>query len=152
MASFTKGGGARKPFGRNQILRSAKPGSFLEKSYTISTAAHPVEAVDSEADAKILYPGEAIAKITSGANTGKFGPRQVGATDGRETLANLVGISNDFFPTQLKERDVEAAVIYQGSLVQAWCTERDATGARVALPNATADALRGLKNLQILFD
>ena len=152
MASFTRGGGTRKPFGRNQIMRSAKPGSYLEKSYTISSAAHPVETVDNETDAKILYPGEAIAKITSGAEAGKFGVRQLGVSDGREDLANLVGVSNDFFPTQLQNRDVEAATLYQASLVQAWCTERDATGARVVMPNATADALRAKKNLQILFD
>lgn len=152
MASFTRGGGARKPFGRNQILRSAKPGSYLEKSYTVSSAAHPTETVDSETNAKILYVGEALAKITSGPEAGKVGVRQLGVTDGREDLANLVGVSNDFFPTQLKDRDVEAASLYQASLVQAWCTERDATGARVVLPNATADALRAKKNLQILFD
>lgn len=152
MASFTRGGGARKPFGRNQILRSAKAGSYLEKSYTISSAAHPTETIDSETDAKILYVGETLAKITSGPEAGKVGVRQLGVSDGREDLANVVGVSNDFFPTQLKDRDVEGAALYQASLVQAWCTERDATGARVVMPNATADALRAKKNLQILFD
>lgn len=153
MASFSRGGGARKPFGRNQIMRSAKPGSYLEKSYTVSSAAHPVEPeFDGETNAKILYIGETLAKITSGPEAGKVGVRQLGVTDGREDLANVVGVSNDFFPTQLQNRDVEAASLYQASLVQAWCTERDATGARVVMPNATADALRAKKNLQILFD
>ena len=155
MASFSKGSAAgRAPFGRNQILRSTKPGSYGEKPYTISggaSGAHPSETIDGEVE-KIIYPGEVIAKITSGPNSGKYGVRQLGATDGREDLANVVGICKDFFTTELLHRDVEAAVVYYGSLVQAWCSERDAAGARVALPNATADALRGKKNLQLLFD
>lgn len=152
MASFSRGGAARTPFGRNQILRSAQPGSYLTKGYTIASGSHPVQAIDNETDAKVLYPGEAIAKITSGADSGKYGVRQLGVTDGRQDLANLVGVNQDLWPYQLKDRDVEASVLYMASLVQAWCTERDSSGARVAMPNATADALRGLKNLQILFD
>ena len=67
------------------------------------------------------------------------------------TVANLVGICKDYFGWELKERDVEAGVLDRGHLVQAWCTIRDANGNRVALTNTVADALRGKKNLDILF-
>lgn len=151
MASFTKGSSAaRAPFGRPQILRSTKFGSFGEKSYTISSALHPAETIDGKVE-KILYPGEVIAAITSGPQIGKFGVRQLGVTDGRQDIANVVGVSKDFFLTELLNRDVEAAVFYYASLIQVMCTERDAGGLRVALPNATADALYGKKALQLLF-
>lgn len=74
-----------------------------------------------------------------------------GAADGRQTLANLVGICNTFLPWQLLDRDVEIAVAYVATGVQAWCFERDAAGARIALTNTTADALRSVKGIDILF-
>lgn len=153
MAHFTKGGGDRARFGRNQILRSTKPGSIGTKSYTVAggpTGGVPVEVVDGF-DERVLQVGEAMAKITSGPNAGKIGVRQEGVTDGREDLANLVGISLDLFATELMHRDVEASVVFRADLNQGWCTERDASGKRVVLANATADALRGKKSLQILF-
>jgi len=35
--------------------------------------------------------GDIIAKITTGPDTGKFGPFALNATDGRQTLANVIG-------------------------------------------------------------
>lgn len=64
-----------------------------------------------------------------------------GAADGRQTAANIVGINDTFLPWQLNERDVEVAVTYDASVVQAWCFERNAAGNRVPLTNTTRDAI-----------
>lgn len=74
-----------------------------------------------------------------------------GATDGRGTLANLVGICLTFLPWQLMDRDVEVGVVTNGTCVQAWCFELNAAGDPIALTNTTADAMRGLKRLDINF-
>lgn len=152
MASFTKGGGTRAPFGGNEYLRSTDPKPRKE-SYTLASASVPLEVIDG-VDQKVLLPGEVLAKITTGADAGKVGPFSldtVGVTDGRADAANIVGLNDTWLPWQLLERDVEVAATYEAVAVQGWCTVRDASGARVALPNATADAMRGTKGLDILF-
>jgi hypothetical protein len=133
MPSFSKGnlnGGA--PFGNNQYLRSTqdvKVESGLVSSFSVNT-----EVVFGSLRAqKILARGEVLAAITSGPEAGKFGPFQA------------------FLPWQLLEHDEPVGFTYECTAVQAWCTERDATGARIPLTNATADAMRGLKGLQVQF-
>ena len=151
MASFTKGGGNRTPFGSNEYLRSTQ--DVKKESYTVAAASVPIEVIDG-VDQKMLLPGEVMAKITSGPDAGKVGPYStdtVGVTDGRSVAANIVGLEDTRLPWQLLERDVEVPVTYEASAVQGWCTVRDATGARVALDNTTADAMRGTKGLDILF-
>ena len=139
----------RTPFGRNNFLRSTR--DFKTESYTVAAASVTAETIDGSADQKILQTGEALAKITSGGDAGKVGPVQAGVADGRQTAANIVGLNNTFLPWQLMERDVEVAVIYECTAVQAWCFERDAAGARIALTNTTADAMRGVKGMDIHF-
>ena len=78
-------------------------------------------------------------------------PGVVGATDGRQTAANYVGICDTFLPTQLLERDVEVAYIYHGTATQAKCFELNAAGTVIALTDTTADALRSSKNCDITF-
>lgn len=148
MASFTKGGTARTPFGKNAYLRSTQ--DVKKESYTLSSASVPTETIDGFTQ-KVLQSGEILASITSGPEAGKVGPFQTLATDGRQTLANIVGINDTFLPWQLLERDVEVAAAYQCTAVQGWCFERNAAGARIVLANATADAMRGLKKLQVNF-
>lgn len=151
MASFTKGGGNRTPFGSNEYLRSTQ--DVKKESYTLAAATVPVEVIDGT-DQKVLKPGEVLAKITTGADAGKVGPYStdtVGVTDGRSAAANIVGINDTWLPWQLLERDVEVAATYEATAVQAWCFERNAAGARVALSNTTADAMRGTKGLDIHF-
>lgn len=151
MASFTKGGGNRTPFGSNEYLRSTQ--DVKKESYTLAAATVPVEVIDGT-DQKVLKPGEVLAKITTGADAGKVGPYStdtVGVTDGRSAVANIVGINDTWLPWQLLERDVEVAATYEATAVQAWCFERNAAGARVALSNTTADAMRGTKGLDIHF-
>ena len=138
MASFTKGGGVKAPFGKNAYLRSTR--DVKTDSGTISGASVAVEVIDG-VNQKILQSGELMAKITSGPEAGKFGPFQAGVTDGRQTAANIVGINDTFLPWQLAERDVEGAIVYEATVVQAWCFERDAAGARIPLSNTTVAAL-----------
>lgn len=149
MPAFSKGGAAKTPFGKNEYLRSVRGLKF--ESYTCAAASVPAETIDGQAGQKVLQPGTVMAKITSGGDSGKVGPFQAGVADGRQTLANIVGLNDTFLPWQLIERDVEIAVLYEGTAVQAWCFELDAGGARIALTNTTADAMRGTKGLDITF-
>lgn len=43
------------------------------------------------ADTQAAMTGDVIAKITSGPDTGKYGAFNLSATDGRQTLANVIG-------------------------------------------------------------
>lgn len=146
MPSYTKGGGLRQPFGSNEYLRSTQ--DVKKESYTVAAATVANETIDGVAQ-KVLLPGEVMAKITSGNDAGKVGPFQAGATDGRQTLANIVGINDTWLPWQLMEHDEQIAVAYEATVVQGWCSERDAAGARVVLSNTTIDAMRGVKGLDI---
>ena len=151
MPSFVKGGGVTTPFGRNEYVRSTRSSLSFE-SYTLAAATLPARTIDGNAGQKILQPGTVLAKITSGGDAGKVGPFQAGVTDGRQTLANIVGINDTFLPWQLIERDVEVGVLQTGKVVQAWCFELDAGGNLVALSNATAgDAVFNGKLLSIKF-
>lgn len=150
MADFVKGGvNQTTPFGRNEFLRSTNPKPQTE-SYTVAKDSVPSETIDGNVE-KILQPGTVMAKITSGPDAGKIGPYQADATDGRQTAANLVGLELTFLPWTLLERDVEVSVVTNCTAVQAWCIELSAGGARTPLSNATADALRGTKRLDINF-
>lgn len=148
MASFSGPGANRTPFGPNEYHRSTRAMKF--ESYTVAAASVPTETIDSS-PIKILQPGTVMAKITSGGDAGKVGPFQAGVTDGRQTLANIVGVNDTFLPWQLLERDVEIAVLYDGTVVQGWCFELDAGGLRIALTNTTAAAMFGAKGLDVTF-
>ena len=152
MPSFSKGGATGTPFGKNVFLRSTR--DVKTESYTLSAASVATETIDGVTQ-KVLQSGEVLAKITSGGETGKVGPFQALATDGRQTLANIVGINNTFLPWQLLEHDVDVAAVYECTAVQAWCFERDSSGARIALTNTTAAALRAggaaAKGCDVLF-
>lgn len=39
--------------------------------------------------------GDVLAKITSGANSGLYGPHDTSASDGRQTVANIIGVAVD---------------------------------------------------------
>lgn len=154
MPTFVKGGSTGTPFGRNEFLRSVK--ILQTESYMCAGASVPSQTIDGNANQKILQPGTVMAKITTGADSGKVGPYStdtVGVTDGRSTAANIVGLNLTFLPWQLIERDVEVSVVYECYAVQAWCLEYTAAGGAVpqALSNATADAMRGLKGMDVHF-
>jgi hypothetical protein len=151
MADFVKGGGVTTPFGRNEFLRSTKEGQIQTESYTFSAASFPARTIDGAPNQKILQPGTVLAKITSGAEAGKVGAFQAGATDGRAVTANIVGLCLTFLPWQLIERDVEVSAVYDCVAMQGWCRELDAAGLEITLTNATADAMRGTKGLDVKF-
>lgn len=152
MASFTKGGpSARPPFGANEWLRSTQDVKF--ESYTVAASTVPSVTIEGSAQ-KILQRGVVMAKITSGVESGKIGPYSTdtaGVTDGRSSTANIVGINDTFLPWQLLDRDVDVAVAYEATGVQAWCLEYIAGGTTQALSNATADAMRTAKGVNIHF-
>lgn len=149
MPAFVKGDVARTPFGKNQYLRSTR--DLVLESYTVAAATVPARTIDGNAGQKILKPGTVMAKITSGADAGKVGPFQAGAADGRQTLANIVGLDDTFLPWQLIERDVEIAVARKATAVQAWCIELDAGGNEIALTDATAAGMVAQKSMTINF-
>lgn len=150
MPDFQAGGGNTSTFGRREFLRSTNPKPRTE-SYTCAKSTVPSQTIDG-ASVKILQPGTVMAKITSGPDAGKIGPFQAGVTDGRQTLANIVGLNLTFLPWQLMERDVEVSVCYDTTVaVQAWCRELNAAGAEIVLTNTTADAMRGGKRGSVQF-
>lgn len=149
MPAFVKGGTARTPFGKNVYLRSTKNLQF--ESYTCAAATVPSRTIDGNAGQKVLKPGTVMAKITSGADIGKVGPFQAGVADGRQTLANVVGVNDTFLPWQLIEHDTEIAVLTNGKCVQGWCYELDAAGAEIALTNTTAAGLVAQKSINVNF-
>jgi len=150
MPSFVKGPGASwAPFGKNNFLRSTR--GIKTESYTLAASTVPTETINGVTGQKVVQPGEVLAKITSGVDIGKVGPFMAGVTDGRQTLANIVGLCRDWLPWQTIEHDCDVAAVYDASAVQAWCFERDAAGLRIALTNTTADAMRGVKGMQVNF-
>lgn len=150
MSTFVKGGSTGTPFGRNEFLRSTR--DIKTESYTLSSFTIPARTIDGVAGQKILQPGTIMAKITAGtggtpaSEIGKIGPFNIDAavTDGRSTLANIVGIDLTFLPWQAMERDVEISVIYECAAVQAWCLEylTAAAATPIALSNTTATAMQ----------
>lgn len=159
MPDFQKGPNLRTPFGRNQFLRSTQ--DVKTESYTFAMATMPTVTIDGTTQ-KVLQPGTVLAKITSGTDAGKVGVFNrydpngggagipTGAADGRGDPANIVGLNNTFLPWQLLERDVEVAAVYECTAVLGWCFEYTDTG-RVALTAATADQMRGVRGLDIMF-
>lgn len=148
MASFTSGITDYQPFGKNEYRHSTK--GLKYNSWTLSAASVPTETIDGSVQ-KVLQSGEVLAKITSGPESGKVGPFQAGVTDGRQTLANIVGVNDTFVPWQLLVRDVEVAGCYEGTLNQGRCFERDAAGARITLTDTTAAQLVAKKTGNITF-
>jgi hypothetical protein len=147
MPSYSGNTGLREPFGKNQYLRSTK--DVKTDSYTMADGGIPTEDIDGD-DLKVLQPGTLIAAITSGGDSGKVGVFDSGASDGRQTAANIVGVADTFLPWELNERDAEIAVTYEATCVQAWCFEYVA-GVRTALTNATRDAVVALETNDLHF-
>lgn len=149
MSTFVKGGSVTTPFGKREYLRSTRGTKF--ESYTLAASTVPSRTIDGNAGQKILQPGTVMAKLTSGVDIGKVGPFMAAVADGRQTLANIVGLNDTFLPWQTIERDVEIGVLYTGVAVQGWCVELDAGGLEIVLTNTTRDAMRGTAALDILF-
>jgi hypothetical protein len=148
MPSFSKQDVAdRSPFGIREYLRSTEGMKF--ESYTLAASTIRTQTTDGVPGMKIAQRGLVIAKITSGGDAGKVGPFASPTTDvadGRQTVANIVGILETFLPWQTMDRDVEVAVNYECAAIQAWCLEYTgnlAATTEVALSNTTAAAMIG---------
>lgn len=151
MTIFNKNDTTRTPFGKNVYLRSVR--DIKTESFTMSATAMPANYTIDGVARKILQPGTLIAKITSGGQAGKVGVFQAAAADGRQTVANIVGVVDTFLPWELNERDAPIAVVYEATVVQAWCFEHIAAGTPVALTNVTRDAIiaAGIVGLKLNF-
>ena len=134
-------------FGKHEFLRSTQ--DVKTESYTAAKDGALTYTIDGVAR-KILQPGTVMAKITSGADTGKVAPFQAGVADGTEDVANIVGLAISFVPWQFEERDVTISVTYECAAIQAWCVEHDGTDF-VVLGDTTAAAMVAKKNLDIRF-
>ena len=60
--------------------------------------------------------GWLLAKITSGIQNGKVGPYDSGASDGRQTAANIVGFLDTF--ANLEDGDKDVGVLYVGTVTK----------------------------------
>ena len=102
---------------------------------------------------KVLRNGTAMAKMTSGAESGKVGPIETGDLTGRAPAdtANFVGVSMTYVPWQAMRRDVEIGVVYQGVCYLSKCWEVDGSGDYVTLTQGVADGMRSTSTLDLLF-
>lgn len=121
-------------FGRNEYLRSTRGHIFEHYTVAASTVAADVNGN------KVLQTGTVLSKITSGADSGKVGPFAPAASDGRQTVGNIVGINDSFYPYQLARGDREVAVLKHGRIVGANCYEYDSVSAPAGLAVANTGA------------
>lgn len=113
--------------------------------YTITWANYGNQ-IDITADDTLATGTIPALTITQGTATAPA------VADGRQTDTNIVGVNQTYLPTQLLRRDVEIGVVYAGVLLQDWCIEHDSTGVTpIALSDTTADAMRSVKGMDILF-
>ena len=107
-------------FGRNEYLRSTV--GLIFESFNCARLSVPADADGN----RVLQSGTVMARITSGGDIGKVGPFWpdpdgagviVGAADGRQTAANIVGVCDSFLPYQLNDGDREIAVLKNGRVV-----------------------------------
>lgn len=140
MPNFVLPSGVTTPFGSNEFLRSTE--DVKRESWTFATSSLPAFTVDGAAH-KLLQRGVIVATITAvGADQGKVGPFQAGATDGRQTVANIVGINDSFVPWQLDDGDKEIAVVYSAVVLTARLLELNAGGtAWIAAQGSTKTGL-----------
>ena len=138
MTTFVKGPvGGGWAFGRNTYLASTRGNQFASATLAASTVA---DTTDGSEALKILQPGVVLALITSGGESGKVGPYDTHASDGRETAANIVGINDSFLPLQLEDGDQQVSYLYVGTVTEAKCLEFD-NGVQVAMSSTARDAM-----------
>lgn len=147
---FQRGPNYRVPFGKNEWLGSTKGLKF--ESWTVAAATVPSVTIDGNSMV-ILDAGQIMAEITSAAggtvaaDVGKVGPFDSGASDGRQTKANIRGINNTFLPWQLVERDVDIALVYIGTGNSAAIKGYEA-GVQKTLDQLVTDSIVALTDFQ----
>jgi hypothetical protein len=97
-AGFVKGGATRTPFGKNQYLRSARGVKF--ESYTSppppSRPHHRRQRQPEDPPAGDRHGQDHVRRRTRARSVRS----RLAATDGRQTLANIVGLNDTFLPWQ----------------------------------------------------
>jgi hypothetical protein len=131
------------PTVNGQLVLTGGPIATTATVFTSSGAFNGPHTISvSTASVTGTTPAIALVHTTTGVS---------GATDGRQTSSNLVGLLETFLPWQLLEHDAEVSVLYMGAVVQGWCLEYNAAGQPIALQNATATAMVGQKSMDIIF-
>lgn len=115
MPSFVKGGGISTPFGRNEYMRSTRNTRF--ESYTLAAATVTAQTIDGFPNQKILQPGTALAKITTGPDAGKIGPFQAAGTGEVDTITKGGTWSGGTFKLTV-EGDTTAAIPFNATAAQ----------------------------------
>lgn len=160
----------------NPVTLIARTTAAIAWNATMAVVQAAIEALDNVIPGDVVVAGAATANagawtITFYGNfqgnvaqttvdntnlTGTFAattatPGVAGAADGRQTLANVVGLNDTFLPWQLMEGDREVAAMYIGTAVQAWCFELNTAGVRITLTNTQADGMRSVKGMDVTF-
>lgn len=143
MPNFVLPTGVTTPFGSNEPFRSTK--GIRDESYTFAAASQPSSTIDGVTAKLALQPGALLCLITSGGDTGKVGVFQAGVTDGRQIIANFVGINKTFVPWQLDDGDVNVAAVYSASVIGARLLELNAGGAYIAASGTNKTAVVALE-------
>jgi hypothetical protein len=118
--------------------------------YTV-TFQDPGDASTLTLDTNSLTGGSSPTVAVATTTPGSVGTGTGAATDGRSDPANIVGINDTYLPWQLLNHDEQVAACYVGDVVQAWCFQRNAAGARVALDDSVARYMINRKHMQINF-
>jgi len=126
------------------VTGGALPGTAVVITFTGLLSGQDVGAITVQTGS--LTGGSAAVTTTAGDSSGSGA-----ATDGRQDPNNIVGLLETFAPWQLKERDLEVAVVYRGAVVQANCFEFGSSNTAVALTNATRDQMLLRPALQLSF-
>lgn len=154
MPSFDPGPGPQSlPVGKNEYRRSTKGLKYDYGTFAKGSLPGVVDEVTGVTE-KVLQSGAVLAKITSGADSGKLGVFSLdtaGVTDGRSDVANIVGVNDTYDTFRLRRRDIEVAYCYEGALIQPNVLVLDATGKYVSAPDNVAAALVGKKSIDIKF-
>jgi hypothetical protein len=131
----------------NTFTLSATPGGSTLALTTNGSSTYAIKVVES---VRTVQPGVALALITSGDDTGKVGPFDAGASDGRQTSTNVVGILATLVPWQLEYRDVDVAALIHGAVTQSKCTQLS-EGVFVALTDTVAGYMVAAGATDIIF-
>ncbi len=95
----------------NEYLYSTHNATFDSATLAASTV-----TADANGD-KIARKGTVLAAITSGVDSGKAGAYDTGASDGRETAGNILGVSD--VRLNVRNGDFEVAYLYTGVVREA---------------------------------
>lgn len=104
------------------------------------------ESVDEDDDGnRVLRKGTVLADITSGVNSGKVGPYDSDASDGRETKTNILGICD--VRADVTRGDLDVGYLYRGVVKE---SKVYSDGTQGSLDTDVKSAMRS-ESIDILF-